>query len=184
MYQHQHATLPLERLKDVPQPVVVLLEKLLEKDPAQRFQTPSELLNAIPAITGAIDAGRRITRKSFEKMPLAASPVVTRKPPARLGQFVSFILGRVNVSPSDTQGGNPVLESRSPGSVPKKISVARLPVTGSDVFGREEDIAFLDDAWANQQVNVGLKPACPRRPPGRPRPKSHGFLPELVWRGT
>jgi hypothetical protein len=38
--------------------------------------------------------------------------------------------------------------------VPKRISIARLPVTGSDVFGREEDIAFLDDAWANQQVNV------------------------------
>src|SRR4029077_15714736 len=37
---------------------------------------------------------------------------------------------------------------------PKKISVARLPITGSEVFGREEDIAFLDDAWANQQVNV------------------------------
>ena len=32
--------------------------------------------------------------------------------------------------------------------------MARLPVTGSDVFGREEDIAFLDDAWANPQVNV------------------------------
>ena len=28
MYQHQHAPLPLEQLKDVPQPVVVLLEKL------------------------------------------------------------------------------------------------------------------------------------------------------------
>jgi hypothetical protein len=27
---------------------------------------------------------------------------------------------------------------------PEKVSVARLPVTGSDVFGREEDIAFLD----------------------------------------
>jgi predicted ATPase len=39
-------------------------------------------------------------------------------------------------------------------SGPEKISVARLPVTGSDVFGREEDIAFLDDAWTNQQVNV------------------------------
>jgi serine/threonine protein kinase/tetratricopeptide (TPR) repeat protein len=37
---------------------------------------------------------------------------------------------------------------------PEKISVARLPVTGSDVFGREEDIAFLDDAWANPGVNV------------------------------
>ena len=108
----------------------------------------------MPTITGAIDAGRRITRKSLQKMPSAASPVVTRKPSARLGQFVSFILGRANVSPSDTQGGSPVPESRSPGSVPKKISVARLPVTGSDVFGREEDIAFLDDAWANKDVNV------------------------------
>jgi hypothetical protein len=32
--------------------------------------------------------------------------------------------------------------------------VARLPVTGSDVFGREEDIAFLDGAWTNEDVNV------------------------------
>ncbi len=31
---------------------------------------------------------------------------------------------------------------------PKKISLARLPVTGTNLFGREEDIAFLDDAWA------------------------------------
>jgi tetratricopeptide (TPR) repeat protein len=37
---------------------------------------------------------------------------------------------------------------------PKNISVARLPVTGSELFGREEDIAFLDDAWANTGVNV------------------------------
>jgi hypothetical protein len=29
-----------------------------------------------------------------------------------------------------------------------------LPVTGSDLFGREEDIAFLDCAWANKDVNV------------------------------
>ncbi len=37
---------------------------------------------------------------------------------------------------------------------PKKISVARWPVTGSDVFGREEDIAFLDAALTNQHVNA------------------------------
>ena len=37
---------------------------------------------------------------------------------------------------------------------PEKISVARLPVTGSDVFGREEDVDFLDRAWANKDVNV------------------------------
>jgi predicted ATPase len=122
MYRHQHTPLPLEQLKDVPQPVVILLEKLLEKDPAQRFETPNQLLKAIPTVTGAIDARRRITRQSLLKTPPTASRVGTRKPPARLA--------------------------------PKKISVARLPVTGSDVFGREEDIGFLDDAWANQRVNV------------------------------
>src|SRR6516162_5977720 len=37
---------------------------------------------------------------------------------------------------------------------PEKISVAKLPVTGSELFGREEDIAFLDDAWAKKDVNV------------------------------
>jgi serine/threonine protein kinase len=122
MYQHQQAPLPIEQLKDVPQPVVVLLEKLLEKDPAQRFRTPNELLTAIPRITGAIDAGRRITRQSLQKTPFTGSGVGTLRPPAKRG--------------------------------PEKISVARLPVTGSDVFGREEDIAFLDDAWANQHVNI------------------------------
>ena len=29
-----------------------------------------------------------------------------------------------------------------------------MPVTGSDLFGREEDITFLNDAWANPDVNV------------------------------
>jgi serine/threonine-protein kinase len=37
---------------------------------------------------------------------------------------------------------------------PDKISLARLPVTGSEIFGREEDIAFLDRAWSNKDVNV------------------------------
>ena len=48
MYQHQHVPLPLEKLKDVPQPLVVLIEVLLDKDPLRRFQTPAELLKAIP----------------------------------------------------------------------------------------------------------------------------------------
>ena len=122
MYQHQHAPLPLELLEGVPQPVVVLLEVLLEKDPAQRFQTPTELLKAIPTIIGVIDAGRRITRQTLQKMSSSDSLVGSRKPPARLA--------------------------------PNKISVARLPVTGSDVFGREEDIVVLDRAWANKDTNV------------------------------
>jgi serine/threonine protein kinase/predicted ATPase len=122
MYQHLHAPLAIEELDHVPQPVVVLIEVLLEKDPGRRFQNPTGLLKAMAAITGAIDAGRRITRQNLQKTPSTASRVETRKRPTRLG--------------------------------PKKISISRLPITGSDLFGREDDIAFLDDAWANQQVNV------------------------------
>ena len=122
IYQHQHAALPLERLERLPQPVAVLLEVLLEKDPARRFQNPAELLRVLPIITDSIDAGRKITRQIFQKMATGDSRVETHRPPARQG--------------------------------PKKICVARLPVTGADVFGREEDIAFLDNAWANQHVNV------------------------------
>jgi hypothetical protein len=99
-----------------------LLQTLLEKDPARRFQSAAEFLEVIPTITGAIDARRRIIRQSFQKTPPADSCVGTRRPSAKRG--------------------------------PKKISVARLPVTGSGVFGREEDIAFLNDAWANPDVNV------------------------------
>ena len=122
MHQHQHAPLPLEQLEDIPQPLVALLEVLLEKDPAQRFQTPTELLKTIPTITDAIDARRKVTRRSLQKTSATASRVGTRKASTRSG--------------------------------PSKISVARLPVTGGNVFGREEDISFLDAAWANQQINV------------------------------
>ena len=122
MYQHQHAPLPLEELEGVPQPMVVLLEVLLEKDPGQRFQNPGELLKAIPTITARNEAGRRITREALHKMPHATAPARTRRP--------------------------------SPKPTPRKISIAKLPVTGSDLFGREEDIAFLDRAWANKDANV------------------------------
>jgi predicted ATPase len=122
MYQHQHAPLPIEKLGDIPQPVVVLLEVLLEKDPGSRFQNPTELLKAMLTINGALDAGRKISRERLRKTPHAASRAGIGRSTMRLG--------------------------------PKKISVARLPVTGRDVFGREEDIAFLDAAWRNPQINV------------------------------
>jgi NACHT domain len=122
MSQHQHAPLPVEELESVPQPVVSLIEVLLDKDPSRRFQTPAELLKALPTITGAIDEGRTITYQRLGQMPDGNSHSVTREPPARLG--------------------------------PEKISIARLPVTGSDLFGREEDIAFLHTAWANRHINV------------------------------
>ena len=122
MHQHQQVPLPFEQLNDVPQPVLVLLEVLLQKDPRRRFQTPTDLLKALATIKGAIDAGRTITHQSLQKIPPPDLLGVTRKSPAQRG--------------------------------PERISVARLPVTGQEVFGRKEDLAFLDAAWADSRVNV------------------------------
>ena len=122
MSQHQHAPLPLEKLEGVPQPVVGLIEVLLDKDPSRRFQTPAELLKALPTITDAVEEGRTVTYRSLGQMPDRNYNFVTPKPQGRVG--------------------------------PEKISIARLPVTGSDLFGREEDLAFLDAAWANPDANV------------------------------
>ena len=52
-------------------------------------------------------------------------------------------------------GDSYALTRKPPASLgPENISIARLPVTGRDIFGREEDIAFLNAAWANHMVNV------------------------------
>src|ERR1700693_4522846 len=69
MHQHLHAPLPLDLLEAVPQPLVILLDVLLEKDPGRRFQNPAEILKAIPTIADAIETRRRITRQSLQKTP-------------------------------------------------------------------------------------------------------------------
>jgi hypothetical protein len=84
MYQHQHAPLPIDQLQGIPQPLVTLLEVLLEKDSSSRCQNPAELLKAIPAVADAIDARRRITRQSLRKMPYSASRVGTPNRRVRL----------------------------------------------------------------------------------------------------
>src|SRR3984893_9763703 len=61
MYQHQHAPLPLEQLIELPQPIVVLLQLLLEKDPQWRVQNPTELVDALPKVNDAIKARCAIT---------------------------------------------------------------------------------------------------------------------------
>jgi serine/threonine protein kinase/tetratricopeptide (TPR) repeat protein len=61
-HQHQHAPLPLEELRDVPQQAIALIEVLLEKNPARRFETPAELLMVLPMVKDAIETGRRIMK--------------------------------------------------------------------------------------------------------------------------
>ncbi len=67
MDQHQRAALPLEQVKGVPQPMVILLEVLLKKDPKCRFQSPAELINALPKVADAVKERRSITQQSLRE---------------------------------------------------------------------------------------------------------------------
>jgi hypothetical protein len=69
MYQHQHAPLPLEQLINVPQPIAVLLQVFLEKDPQWRFQNPTEVACALSKVNDAFKARRSITHQSFREIP-------------------------------------------------------------------------------------------------------------------
>jgi len=75
----------------------------------------------MPAISDAIDAGRRITLQGLKKIPLLAGA-------AQRGS-------RCKTGPEEDFSSE----------------IARYRERG---FGREEDIAFLDRAWANKDINV------------------------------
>src|SRR5258708_19418506 len=81
MYQHLHAPLMKGQLGQVPQPAVVLLEVLLEKNPARRFQNPAEMLTALAAGTGASRGGRDNTRPSVHQNSPVESFSPHPKPP-------------------------------------------------------------------------------------------------------
>jgi protein kinase/serine/threonine-protein kinase len=69
MHQHQHMALPPAKLAGFPQPISALLEVLLAKDPAQRFQKPAHLIQVIPKISEAIDSRSRIAADRLRSIP-------------------------------------------------------------------------------------------------------------------
>ena len=62
MYQHQHVPAPIKQLVGIPQPLIALLEVLLAKEPARRFQSPAELLKVLPVVSDAIQAGSLLAK--------------------------------------------------------------------------------------------------------------------------
>jgi eukaryotic-like serine/threonine-protein kinase len=78
MNQHLNNPLPLEKLRDVPQPVVALVEVLLRKDPARRFQTPAELSKVLPTVIGGIES-RQSVRKTIRVFVSSSDDVQTER---------------------------------------------------------------------------------------------------------
>jgi serine/threonine protein kinase/tetratricopeptide (TPR) repeat protein len=101
-YQHQHVPLPLKQLSDVPQPLLALLQLLLAKGPADRFQTPAELLNVLPLVLEAVERSRQLLR-TIRVLITAGSDVQKERNLAyRLMQSVA---GELNAPVSDPGTG-------------------------------------------------------------------------------
>jgi serine/threonine protein kinase len=162
MYQHQHAPLPLEQLVSVPQPIVVLLQVLLEKDPKWRFQTPTELVHALTKVNDAIKARhsathqrlRSITDEQLGKRSKAASGLsrlipVAGSRRARLILWASLALltagGLITITSTFLTASHRMTDASIPALSPTKIpenSIAVLPF--ESLSDNKSDAYFAD----------------------------------------
>src|SRR5260221_3681660 len=82
IYQHQHATPPADKLTHVPQPIIALLEVLLEKDPTERFQTPTKLLSAVSTVEREMERRRTIKHQTLRATFVRRRSFQQKEPPA------------------------------------------------------------------------------------------------------
>ncbi len=63
-----------------------------------------------------------------------------------------IILG--GAAASVISGDKNVTGDHPPSLAQQKISIARLPITGPDLFGRDAELKLLDDAWGDPSTNI------------------------------
>jgi serine/threonine protein kinase len=155
MHQHLNARLPLEQMKDVSQPVVALLEVLLAKNPAHRFQSPGQLLEAMPSVMSMIGTGGSITLQTLRRIPdqVGSQRQKTAKisgwrtvllPPFKIRVLLSSAIALV-VGCGLIVGVKVFLEYRhviSEATAAPEKSIAVLPF--ENISANKEDVYFAD----------------------------------------
>ena len=91
MDQHQHTAPPLEKLRNIPEPIIALLDVLLAKDPSQRFQNPAQLQKAITKVRGAVGSGLRLSAEELRSVGAQVTADTSKRKPRR--QAVRWLLG-------------------------------------------------------------------------------------------
>jgi TolB-like protein/Flp pilus assembly protein TadD len=143
MHQHLNAPLPFDQLKGVPQPVVLLLEMLLEKDPAQRFQDPTDLLKVISAVMRAVTARRILKHQNLRAVLIQELSSRPRKLPA-----IKVLKRSIAVLPFDTlshANGNTYFAD----GVQDEILSNLAKVSQLKVISRTSVMTFRSDANRN-----------------------------------
>jgi len=91
IYLHQRAEPPVEKLKNVPVPVIELLQELLAKDPSRRFQTPAQLQQAVAKVRETIAFELRLTTVELKVTGDRATKHSSKGKPAK--KIVRWLLG-------------------------------------------------------------------------------------------
>jgi WD40 repeat protein/serine/threonine protein kinase len=188
MYQHQHAPLPLEQLEGVPQPVVVLLELLLQKDSARRFQSPAEVLKAMRTVNGAISGGRPV-RKTIRVF--VSSTADVQKERNLADRVIRSVAAEFNLPISAAYSNSERLTEESYGPQTELEDQGRLILcpyyweyhrSRPDSFhdGKVPNTAEFDLVVCILWSHLGALPVQPLRLPDGSRPRS-GTEYEMVW---
>jgi serine/threonine protein kinase/tetratricopeptide (TPR) repeat protein len=166
IYQHQHATPPVDKLTQVPQPVIVLLEILLEKDPDRRLQTPIELLQVIPKVTEALESRQRVTTDQLrsgadrivakpKQSTRSLHPLLTGARMRSFGWMLVLVLGIAGLLLAwiffSGYGGH-FLNQRVAEAVSAEKSIAVLPF--ENISANKDDAYFADGVQDEILSNV------------------------------
>ncbi len=146
MDQHQHAAPPFEKLRDIPGPIIALLQVLLAKDPNRRFQSPAQLQQALTKVRGAIHSGLRLTadelRATGDREPESVAKGRPRKQPIRWALIVALCLVAALITWFFSSGRFGLFNQQSKVAAPLEKSIAVLPF--ESLSADKEDTYFAD----------------------------------------
>jgi serine/threonine protein kinase len=165
MYRHQHAEPPAEKLRNVPAPVIALLQVLLAKDPSDRFQTPVDLQQALTRVREAIASGSKLNAdelRSAGELVAVKSKAKPRKQTVRWLLGLGFCLAVISIAWFfDTRHLGLPNHGTTPTATTEK-SIAVLPF--ENISANKDDAYFADgvqDEILNNLAKIGqLKVIC------------------------
>jgi serine/threonine protein kinase/tetratricopeptide (TPR) repeat protein len=139
--QHLQASLPVDKLRHLPRPVITLLTHILEKDPDDRPQTPEELLALLKATMRTLGAPPGILPP--EPDTIAPSVRWTSKLPRRvyLGGAALLVAGILTILLLPWMTHRPPIEAQK--------SVAVLPF---DNIGNNSDQEYFSDGLTSDVI--------------------------------
>ena len=155
MHEHQQAPLPLEQLQGLPQPVLVLMEVMLAKDPNRRFQTPVQLQQALARVRGAIGSGLQLTADELRSASDQVTPNLSKGKPRKeafrwlLGACSGFVIILTAWFFFSGHSGSLFKQQVAEGASTEK-SIAVLPF---DNISPNKDDAYFADGVQDEILN-------------------------------